>query len=189
MRCKTPFLVPLFLLLSAGVANAQATASSWSEWQPAMTPEGLAHSSIQYRWRQSGPCTLAGCPLAVDIRNTGNAPVHLHCSLYFDTAPSPTEGEVRPVTIDAFLKAFGDSRTGTVSAGDTTSSLVVTGTKITGVVVEGSKGKQPDSAFLCEPTFVVGLLPFANQPPRNQKIRFTAELIHLAFVFSATGLP
>jgi hypothetical protein len=141
MKISTVLLVPLLLLLAVGSANAQSVSSPWTPWQPAMTPEGLSHPSIQYRWRSSGRCTPEGCPLSVEIRNTADAPAHLHCSLYFDTAPSPTEDEVRPVTIDAFLKTFGGSRTGTSSAGDTTHSLLVTGTKITGVVVESPKGK------------------------------------------------
>ena len=140
MHCKPLFLVPLFLFLVLGTASAQA-AASWSAWQPAMTPEGSAHASIQYRWRSDRPCTSAGCPLVVQIRNTGNAPAHLHCSVYYDTAPSPTEEDARPVIIDTFLKAFGGSRSGSASAGDTTSSLVIAGTKITGVVVEELKGK------------------------------------------------
>ena len=139
MRCKTLFLVPLLLFFVAGAAGTEATATPWSAWQPAMTPEGSAHPSIQYRWRSDRPCTPEGCPLAIQIRNTGNAPAHLHCSIYYDTAPSPTEEDARPVIIDAFLKAFGGSRTGTTSAGDTTNSLVIAGTKITGVVVEGPK--------------------------------------------------
>src|SRR5580700_8158946 len=102
MRWKTLFL---FLLLAAGTASAQATAP-WSAWQPAMTPEGSAHASIQYRWRSNRPCTPAGCPLAVQIRNTSDARAHLRCSVYYDMAPSPTEEDARPVIIDAFLKAF-----------------------------------------------------------------------------------
>jgi hypothetical protein len=141
MRCKTLFVVPLFLLLLVGVAGAQAPATAWSAWQPAMTPEGSAHASIQYRWRSNRPCTPAGCPLAVQIRNTSDARAHLRCSVYYDMAPSPTEEDARPVIIDAFLKAFGGSHSGSTSAGDTTTSLVIAGTKITGVVVEEPKGK------------------------------------------------
>lgn len=137
MRCKGFFL---FLLLIAGTASAQPTAP-WSAWQPAMTPEGSAHPSIQYRWRSNRPCTPEGCPLDVQIRNTGSAPAHLRCSIYYDTAPSPTDEDSRPVIIDAFLKAFGGSRTVTRTAGDTTDRLVIAGTKITGVVVEEPKAK------------------------------------------------
>jgi hypothetical protein len=137
MRRKTLFL---FLLLLTGTTSARA-AVPWSAWQPAMTPEGSAHPSIQYRWKSNRPCTPEGCPLAVQIRNTGNAPAHLHCSIYYDTAPSPTDEDARPVIVDVFLKAFGGSHTGSRTAGDTTSSVVIAGTKITGVVVEELKGK------------------------------------------------
>jgi hypothetical protein len=141
VRRKTLFLIPLLLFLTSAAASAQAAASSWSAWQQAMTPEGSAHPSIQFRWRSNRPCTPEGCPLDVQIRNTGNVATHVHCSVYYDTAPLPTEEDARPVIIDAFLKAFGDSHTGTRSAGDTTSRLVIAGLKITGVVVEGPKGK------------------------------------------------
>jgi hypothetical protein len=141
MRCRKLLLVPLLLFLAAGTASAQAAAASWSAWQPAMTPEGSAHASIQYRWRSNRPCTPEGCPLDVQIRNSGNVATHLHCSIYYDTAPLPTEEDARPVIIDAFLKAFGGSRTGTRSAGDTTSRLVIAGIRITGVVVEEPKEK------------------------------------------------
>jgi hypothetical protein len=138
MRRKTIRLIPLFLFLAAGfaAATAQLAASSWSDWQPAMTPRGLAHPSIQYRWRSDGHCTEAGCQLAVEIRNTGKAPAQLHCAVYFDGPPSPYEDEVRPVTIDAFLKPFGGARSGSPQAGDTTHPLAITGLKITAVVVE-----------------------------------------------------
>jgi hypothetical protein len=141
VRRKTLFLILLLLFLTSGTASARAAASSWSAWQQAMTPEGSAHPSIQFRWRSNRPCAPEGCPLAVQIRNTGNAPVHVHCSVYFDTAPLPTEEDARPVIIDVFLKAFGGSRTGSRSAGDTTNRLVIAGLRITGVVVEEPKGK------------------------------------------------
>jgi hypothetical protein len=141
VRRKTLYLIPLLLFLAAGAASTQAAASPWSAWQQAMTPEGSAHPSIQYRWRSNRPCTTEGCPLAVQIRNTGNARAHLRCSIYYDTAPLPTEEDARPVIIDAFLKAFGGAHTGSRSAGDTTSTLAIPGLKITGVVVEEPKEK------------------------------------------------
>ena len=56
-------------------------------------------------------------------------PTQLHCSVYYDTAPLPTEEDARPVIIDTFLKAFGGSRTGTASAlANTTNRLVIAGT-------------------------------------------------------------
>jgi hypothetical protein len=79
--------------------------------------------------------------LDVQIRNTGNARAQLRCSVYYETAPLPTEEDARPVTIDTVLKAFGGSRTGTASAGDTTNRLVIAGTRITAVVVEMPKEK------------------------------------------------
>ena len=141
MRCKKVLLVSLILFLAAGAASARAAAAPWNAWQPATNPDGSAHTSIQYRWQSNRPCTPVGCPLDVQIRNTGNAPTQLHCSVYYDTAPLPTEEDARPVIIDTVLKAFGGSRTGTASAGDTTNRLVIAGTRITAVVVEMPKGK------------------------------------------------
>ena len=141
MRCKQFLLVPLFLFFAAGTASARLAAAPWSTWQAATNPDGSAHTSIQYRWRSNRPCTPEGCPLDVQIRNTGNAPTRLHCSVYYETAPLPTEEDARPVIIDTFLKAFGGSHTGTASAGDTTNRLGIAGTRITAVVVEMPKGK------------------------------------------------
>jgi hypothetical protein len=141
MRLRMWLPVSLLLIFVAGTASAHAAASSWSAWQPATTPEGPAHPSIQYRWRSDRPCTPEGCPLAVQIRNMGDAPAHLRCSVYYDTAPLPTEEDARPVIIDVFLKAFGGSRSGTRSAGDTIGRLIIAGIRITGVVVEEAKGK------------------------------------------------
>lgn len=143
MRCKKLkklLLVPLFLLLAAGIASS-GPAAPWGAWLPATNPDGSAHTSIQYRWRSNRPCTPEGCPLEVQIRNTGNAPTQLHGSVYYDTAPLPTEEDARPVIIDTVLKAFGGSRTGSASAGDTTNRLVIAGTRITAVVVEMPKRK------------------------------------------------
>lgn len=141
MRCKKLLLVPMLLSLAAGAASAWAAAAPWSAWQPATNPDGSARSSIQYRWRSNRPCTPAGCPLDVQIRNRGNAPAQLHCSVYYETAPLPTVEDARPVIIETVLKAFGGSRTGTAAAGDTTNRLVIAGTRITAVVVEMPKEK------------------------------------------------
>ena len=140
MRCKKLLLVPLFLLLAGGIASSRA-AAPWGAWLPATNPDGSAHPSIQYRWRSNRPCTPEGCPLDVQIRNTDNAPTQLHCSIYYDTAPLPTVEDARPVIIVTVLKAFGGSRTGSASAGDTTNRLVIAGARITAVVVEMPKGK------------------------------------------------
>ena len=141
MRCKKILLVSLILFLAACTASARATAAPWTAWQPATNPDGSTHNSIQYRWRSNRPCAPEGCPLDVQIRNTDNAPTRLHCSVYYETAPLPTEEDARPVIIDTVLKAFGGSHTGTASAGDTTNRLVIAGTRITAVVVEMPKGK------------------------------------------------
>ena len=106
-----------------------------------MEPDGSAHAAIQFRWRSDRPCTDVGCQLSVQIRNTSGAPLKLHCSVYFDPPPTPYEDEVRPVTIEVLLKAFGSSKSGTPEAGDTTNPLIITGLSITGVVVSSAKPK------------------------------------------------
>lgn len=144
MRRTTQLLATLFLLLAAAVAatgaHAQTADSKWHDWEPATTPDGSAHPTIQFRWRSDPPCTQDGaCQLAVQIRNIAKTPARLHCKVFYDPPPSPFDDELRPVTIDVRLKAFGGSRTGSPKAGDTTSTLVVTGTLITGVVVQRPK--------------------------------------------------
>jgi len=141
MSTKTLFLVAL-LLLAAGATRAQAgaTALPWSAWQPARTPDGAPLSTVQYRWRSIAPCTPPDCQLTVQFRNTSNAPAQFHYSIHFDTSASQSKNTAKPITGDASLeasgKASGGSLSGTAGAGDTTASRVVTGTRITSVVVE-----------------------------------------------------
>jgi hypothetical protein len=136
MAGKTLFLVPL-LLLAAGTARAQSDGivPPWSAWQPATTPAGAALSTVQYRWRSTPPCAAGKCQLAVQLRNTGDAPAQFHYSIYFDAPAPQSKGTTQSITGDASLKALVGS-SGTVAARDTTASRIVTGTRISRVVVE-----------------------------------------------------
>ena len=133
-------LLPLLLFFVASAAAVQAPNSRWSAWQPAMIPDGSPHPAIQFRWRSDPPCTDIGCRLAVQIRNTSHVPMLLHCFVYVDAPPLPYEDEVRPVMIDVSLKpsGFHGSKQQT---GDTTRRLVITGVRITGVVVRSTTPK------------------------------------------------